>query len=91
LIALQIQDPREETLPNVGLLELRDAESGQTLLVDSSDRAFRRRFEETSRARQRRIEALMIRHGIDHIVLKADRSFVTPLMRFFQSRVKRFR
>ena len=91
LIALQIQDPREESLPDTGLLELRDAETGETLCVDTSDRATRRQFEETARTRQRNLEGLLRRHGIDQIVLKTDRSFVIPLLRFFQSRVKRIR
>jgi uncharacterized protein (DUF58 family) len=91
LIALQVRDPREESLPNVGLLELRDAETGDTQCVDTSDRSVRRRFEETSRSRQRQVDTVMTRHGIDHIVLKTDHSFVIPLLRFFQSRVKRFR
>ncbi len=91
LIALQIRDPREESLPSVGLLELRDAESGQTICLDTRDRSIRLRFEEQARLRQRNLEALFTRHGIDHIILKTDRSFVTPLLRFFQNRVKRFR
>ncbi len=91
LIALQVRDPREESIPNVGLLELRDAETGETQCMDSSDLSVRQRFEAEAQARQRRVETIMTRHGIDHIVLKTDRSFVIPLLRFFQSRVKRFR
>src|ERR1700690_3404897 len=64
LIALQVSDPREEVLPDVGLLELRDAESGESRCLDTSDRAVRRRFEEESRARQRQVETVMTRHGI---------------------------
>ena len=91
LIALQVQDPREESLPDAGLLELRDAETGETLCLDTSDRGVRRQFEERALARQKNLDGLLRRHGIDHIVLKTDRSFVIPLMRFFQSRVKRIR
>jgi uncharacterized protein (DUF58 family) len=91
LIALQIQDPREESLPDAGLLELRDAETGEIICLDSSDRAVRNRFGQAARLRQQSLERLFRRHGIDHIILKTDRSFVIPLLRFFQSRVKRFR
>ncbi len=91
LIALQIRDPREESLPDIGLLELQDAEAGQTLCLDTRDRSVRQRFEEEARRRQRNLEQILSRHGIDHIILKTDRSFVTPLLRFFQNRVKRFR
>jgi uncharacterized protein (DUF58 family) len=91
LIALQVQDPREESLPNAGLLEFRDAETGETLCLDTSDRAVRRQIEAAARERQKNLDSLLSRHGIDHIVLKTDKSFVIPLMRFFQSRVKRIR
>jgi uncharacterized protein (DUF58 family) len=89
LIALQVRDPREESLPDAGLLELRDAETGETICLDTSDRAVRRRFEADSQARQRDVNSVLSRHGIDHIILRTDQSFVIPLLRFFQSRVKR--
>lgn len=91
LVALQIQDPREVSLPTAGLLELRDAETGEATVIDSADRVVRRQFDESAHARQKNLEGLFRRHGIDHIVLQTDRSFVIPLMRFFQSRVKRIR
>src|SRR5882672_2546218 len=52
LIALQIQDPREELLPDIGLLELRDAETGQSQCLDTSDRTVRLRFGESARFHQ---------------------------------------
>jgi len=91
LIALQVKDPREESLPDAGLLEFRDAETSETLCLDTSSRAVRTRFGEESRARQRNIDTLFSRHGIDHIILRTDRSFVIPLLHFFKSRVKRIR
>ena len=81
----------DDELRGAGLLEFRDAETSGTLCLDTSDRAVRKRFEEQARVRQRNLELLFSRHGIDHIVLKTDRSFVVPLLRFFQNRVKRFR
>lgn len=91
LIALQIVDPREETLPNAGLVELSDVETGARVLVDASDPAVRKRFQEQALARQKALAGLFQRHGIDTILLRTDRSFVQPLVHFFQSRVKRFR
>jgi uncharacterized protein (DUF58 family) len=91
LIALQTLDPLERRLPDAGLLELFDAETGRTVALDTSSREVRRRFEERSRLRQKSLQTLLHRHGIDHIVLQTDRSFVMPLMQFFQSRAKRFR
>lgn len=91
LVALQIRDPREDTLPDVGLLEFQDAESGTPLCLDTSDRTLRAQYGEQARRRQKNLNDLFARHGIDHIVLTTDRSFVTPLLRFFQNRVKRIR
>ncbi len=91
LVALQTVDPREFSWPDVGLVEMVDAETGTTRLVDTSDRAWRQRFEQNATNRQQATEVLLRRHGIDHIVLRTDRSFVYPLMSFFKSRVKRIR
>jgi uncharacterized protein (DUF58 family) len=91
LVALQVLDPRELSLPDAGLLELYDPETGQLSMIDTSSQRVRRAFEERARIRQKGLQTLLQRHGIDHIVLRTDRSFVHPLMQFFQSRVKRFR
>lgn len=91
LIALQIADPRERKLPDAGLIEFYDAESGRITSVDTSYASVRKAFEVQALARQKSLEIVLRRHGIDHIPLQTDRSFVFPLLRFFQSRVKRFR
>ena len=89
VVALTLNDPREETLPDVGLLELEDAETGKRIVVDTSDRAVRdgyaRRALE-SRARRRRALAAA---GIDEIELRTDRDYVEPLLRAFRLRERR--
>jgi len=91
LIALQIKDPREETLPNAGLVEMVDAETGARILIDTASADVRRRFQVEDLARQRELDSVFRRLGIDHLVLKTDHSFVQPLMGLFERRVKRFR
>ncbi len=91
LVALQVVDPREQTLPSAGLIEWHAAETGQTMTLDTSDRRVRVRFEALARERLARAEHIFRRHGIDHILLRTDRSFVAPLVQFFHQRVKRFR
>lgn len=91
LIALQLLDPREQSLPKVGLLELQDAESGRQICLDTSVASVRKGFEAKALERQKNLELLFRRHAIDHIVLRTERSFVNPLMQFFRSRVKRIR
>src|ERR1700690_2434518 len=53
LIALQVQDPREESLPDVGLIQLRDAETGEWVCADTSDRTVRRKFAEKALERKK--------------------------------------
>jgi len=89
LIALQVVDPREIHLPNVGLVDVQEAETGARLLLDTSSRAVRSGFETRARERQKQLDSLFSRHGIDHIVLRTDKSFVQPLMGFFKTRAKR--
>jgi len=91
LIALQILDPRELSLPDIGLLQLQDAETGGDSLVDTSSAAVRKNYEERGRKRQRQIASLFQRHAIDHIILRTDQSFVLPLLQFFKTRARRFR
>lgn len=91
LIALEVQDPREAQWPDAGLMELEDLESGARLLVDTSDRALRAQFDRQARERHHQLESMLRRHGIDHIRLRTDRSFVQPLKEFFERRARRLR
>jgi uncharacterized protein (DUF58 family) len=86
VIAIVIADPREEQLPDIGLIDVRDAETGATLLVDSGDPAVRARYaENAARAREER-ESLFKRLGIDAIEISTASSYVDPLVAFFQRR-----
>jgi uncharacterized protein (DUF58 family) len=91
LIALQILDPREEILPQAGLVEVVDAETGALHTLDTASAEVRRRFQARALERKKTLETTFARLGLDHIPLRTDRSFVQPLMGFFQRRVKRIR
>jgi uncharacterized protein (DUF58 family) len=86
VIALRLSDPREGVLPNVGLIELEDQESGQTLLVDSGDKSFREAFAREASAREASLKTLFHATGIDQIVVSTDKDYVEPLVRFFKKR-----
>jgi uncharacterized protein (DUF58 family) len=88
VIAIAIEDPRETRLPAVGLLCLEDPETGDTLLVDTSDKAFLRAFEEESKRDRERLEEMFRAQRIDAIRLRTDESYVTPLVSFFQKRMR---
>src|SRR5215831_8156643 len=90
LIPVSIGDPLEQALPNVGLLELEDPETGGTLVFDTGGpeaRAFARRTKQAAEARR----ALFKRLSMDPIELSTDRPYLPALTSFFESRARRMR
>jgi len=91
MVGIHIVDPREMELPGVGYLELEDAETGERILLDTSDREVRRRFaQKTSEAMLRR-DKLFKSMNVDSIVIHTHEPYFEPLMKFFRTRAKRFR
>jgi uncharacterized protein (DUF58 family) len=88
-IALSITDPREMTLPDVGLVELEDAESGECILVDTASASVRSRYEELGRGRLEALNSLFRSINVDHAEIVTGRDYVKDLVRFFRSRERR--
>ena len=91
LVAVTLRDPREVSLPDIGIVELEDAETGEGILVDCSDpevRASYHRFAEEAVAER---EGQFRAYGIDTIQVSTDASYVEPLMRFFKMRARKIR
>ena len=89
LIAITITDPRELELPNAGLVELTDAETGEQILVDTASAAARKKFNIAARAHHLEIKAALSRLNIDQIDIHTDRDTMRDLIRFFQTRERR--
>jgi uncharacterized protein (DUF58 family) len=89
IIALSITDPREVSLPDVGLIDLEDAETGETILIDTSSAEIRSEFVERSRTVHNTLTDLFKRVGVDHINIMTDKSYVDPINRFFRMRARR--
>jgi len=89
LIAISIADPRERELPKVGLIELEDAETGETVVVDSGSAQVRRRYEAIARERAERLDESFRSSGVDHIPVMTGRDHVRDLVRFFRARERR--
>ncbi|MEX1055876.1 MAG: DUF58 domain-containing protein [Rhodothermales bacterium] len=87
-IAVHLIDPREEELPPMGLLDLTDAETGETIVIDTSDRRTRRTFAMHAGARQADIADLFTRIRMDYVPIRTDVSYVEPLIQFFRQRNK---
>jgi uncharacterized protein (DUF58 family) len=89
LIAVQVADPREKELPNVGVLALEDAESGEIIELDTADAAIRRRFNELASDRAKRMVSDFRSEGVDTLELKTDAPYMAALQRFFKTRERR--
>ncbi len=89
VIAVLISDPREFEFPSIGLVELRDAETGKVRVIDTSSAGFRRDFELQSRERVENLERSLRKSGIDFIHVDASGSVVDPLVKFFRMRERR--
>ncbi|OGB62903.1 MAG: hypothetical protein A2Y94_04705 [Caldithrix sp. RBG_13_44_9] len=90
LVAIRLIDPLEEQLPSVGLIELEDVETGETVLVDTSYDEIRETVSENVMTQKSALEKMFKSIGIDFIDIYTHQSYVKPLTRFFRVRAKRF-
>ena len=86
LIAVHIEDLREKELPNVGIVALEDAESGEIIELDTARAAVRKRFKELSLERTQRLKSDLRGEGVDTLQLQTDLPYIPALQRFFKSR-----
>ena len=86
VVAMQVLDPLEQALPDLGLLHLQDAESGATLWVDSRDKALRKRFAQAAAERDGRLREAFGRAGVDALALSTAADWVSELQRFVRLR-----
>lgn len=91
IVGIHIVDPRELSMPDVGYIELEDAETGETLLINSFDRKVRQLFGKRTSDAMSQKEKLFRSMNVDSIVIRTDESYFEPLIRFFRMRAKRFR
>jgi uncharacterized protein (DUF58 family) len=86
LIAVHIEDPREKELPDVGIIALEDAETGEILEIDTGRAAVRKRFSALAAERSQRLRSDLRAEGVDTVQLRTDAPYIPPLQRFFKSR-----
>jgi len=86
LLAIEVVDPRELELADVGLLTVVDPETGQTLEVPTGNAEVRRRFAEGAAAQRREVAAALRRTGAAHLRLQTDRDWLTDVVRFVAHR-----
>ncbi|MDZ4083616.1 MAG: DUF58 domain-containing protein [Bdellovibrionales bacterium] len=86
VIAVVVDDKAERTLPKMGLVDLRDAETGEVFTVDTSSKSFRESFEAEVKRRIERREGELRKAGVDRIDVSTNSDFVAPLASYFRRR-----
>lgn len=86
VLAVEVLDPRELDLPEVGVLELRDPETGAVLEVQTNDPKLRRRYAQAAAAQREAIAAALRRAGAAQLQLRTDSDWLTDIVRFVAGR-----
>jgi len=86
LAALRIFDPREEEMPDVGLVRFKDAETGFVSVMDTSDSNVRNNYRLFFQQTAQQTTELLNKSGVDHVAIRTDQSYVRPLMNLFKQR-----
>jgi len=91
VLAVRLYDPLEMTLPDVGLVSIEDAESGEQVFVDTHEAGFRERFENLAAAHEATLRTDLARAGVDALELATDDDLLASLLRFVALRRQRLR
>lgn len=86
VVAVEVRDPAEAVLPDVGLLEVEDPETGRRGVVDLGDQNVRKRLLAEADAEEERLAGVLRRARVDRISLRTDRPYATELAAFFAAR-----
>ncbi len=86
LVGIRVWDPREAELPDVGIIELEDAETGRKVWVDTSSRRVREHYAESWAQRDAAITELLRRNRIDTAMIPTDGDYVVELIKLFKKR-----
>lgn len=89
LVSIALSDPREYELPEVGLITLEDAETGEMVEIDTSNRRTRERYAQLARERRERFQTGMRKKGLDWIEAHTDQPYLPALRQLFARRASR--
>lgn len=82
VIAVRLEDPRERELPDIGMVVLNDAETGESVHVDTHDAKFRKRFDAVVQQREAALGRAFSRAGVNVLTLSTEEDLVTAVLRF---------
>ena len=86
IVALQVYDIRETELPNVGLVKLKDAETGERIWVDTSDTRLRTSYKHAWGEGQLALQKTFVKSGVDSVSMSTSEDYVRALMKLFKMR-----
>ncbi len=89
IIAVRLYDPLEMELPDLGMIMMRDAETGEQLFVDTHDRTFRKRFAALAERREQELRSAFTQAGVDALELSTDDDLANAILRFADLRKRR--
>ncbi len=89
LIAITLNDPREQFLPECGIIQIKDAETGQLRIIDTSRKQVVQAYEQSAKTRRERRDRLFSLASVDHIDLTTNEPYVSQLVAFFSGRHRR--
>ncbi len=90
LVAIRIYDELEFSFPDIGLVKLKDNESGKTIWVDSSDKQVRNNFELWSKQHEKYLNEVFIKSGVDDVRISTNQDYVKTLISLFKKRESRY-
>jgi len=89
LVSIALSDPREERLPDIGIVALEDAETGEVVEIDTGSAALRQRYADAARRRRAEFQSNMRKKGLDWIEARTDEPYLPALRRLFARRASR--
>ena len=91
MLSFHLQDPWEIQLPDLGLIQLHDGETGESSLVNTGNASLRKTYEVRSRERFEKLQAFFKTNGLDYLPIRTDIPYVDSLINFFRKRAARRR
>ena len=86
LSVIEVYDPRERSIPDIGLVNIKDSETGQTAWINTSDRKMRAAYEEWFRNMEQTSSKLFMKYNVDKVSIAVDDDYVKGLMTLFKNR-----
>ncbi|MFH1319462.1 MAG: DUF58 domain-containing protein [Bacteroidota bacterium] len=89
VVAIRIYDKREIEIPPVGLIKLKDAETGKFMWINTFNKAVRQDYRKWNIKNESQLKEIFTKSGVDAVTIRTDQSYIKPLMNFFKRRGRR--